>query len=377
MMRTDRESVLFVVNEVPDQEGTTRFQHITALCESFETTVLCGGGVPPSIRKSAVDVHSFTTSAWPAFPMLFPLWLLYWTVRLRASVTVVSPHSLYVLLTVLGTRLTSSRHVVDFWDDLTLPVASYSDRTGARARLKEWYHRTLLVVARRCLPWTDLIVLSIHPGIVEKYDLRSVPVLELTNGYSPAVSDVEAPTGDDERTRFVYLGRANAKRGIDQLIGTVADAVPSHHLDVVGPTDAAVERVAAGFDNVTLHGEQPHAEALQLVARADVGLCILDTTVENYRYSYPIKLFEYAALGTAVLASDTPTIRSVLTDGESVILVDGRSESDVRDAVTTLATDADCRRRLGCNARDAVRDYEWPKILDRYVEAVGELVAEE
>lgn len=377
VMGTESDSVLFVGNEVPDQAGTTRYQHAFALCESFETTVLCGGDVPPSVREIAADVRTFPASVWPALPLLFPLWLLYWTLRTSASVTVVSPHGLYVLLTFLGTRLSTSRLVVDFWDDLTLPVASYAERDGMMTGLKERYHRALVRVARRCLARIDLLVLSIHPGVVEKYDLESVPVLELTNGYNPTVSDIEQPDCEDDEVRFVYLGRANAKRGIDQLVRIVAEAVPAHCLDVVGPTDPAVELVAAEFDNVTLHGERPHEEALRLAARGDVGLCILDTSVENYRYSYPIKLFEYAALGTTVLASDTPATRSVLTDGESAVLVDGRSQLAIRDAVTTLATNADRRQQLGRNARNAVREYEWPEILDRYTEAVEELAVRE
>lgn len=375
-MSTERESVLFVVNDIPDQEGTTRFQHATALCETFETIVLCGGDVPESIREISDGVRTFPESAFPAIPLLFPLWLFYWTVRIPTSVTVVSPHSLYLLTTVFGTQFSSSRHVVDFWDDLTLPVASYNDRDGTVSRLKELYHRVLLTLARRSLSQSDLLVLSIHPGIVDKYDLRSVPIIELTNGYSPALLDIEAPEKDDEVTQFVYLGRANAKRGIDQLVRTVAEAIPSHHLHIVGPTDSAVKRTASGFENVTIHGERPHSEAIRLVARADVGLCILDTTVENYQYSYPIKLFEYAALGVTILASDTPAVRSIFTDGESAILVDDRSQSAIREAITHLATDAEFRRQLKANAKEAVEGHEWPKILERYTEAITEIANE-
>lgn len=50
-MSTESESVLFVVNGIPDQAGPTEYQHAKALCESFETTVLCGGDVPPVFRR--------------------------------------------------------------------------------------------------------------------------------------------------------------------------------------------------------------------------------------------------------------------------------------------------------------------------------------
>lgn len=372
-MGPERESVLFVVNDIPDLEGKTEYQHALGLCESFETTVLAGGEVPWAVRRRANGVRTYTESVWSGIPLLFPLWLLFWIVRIPAAATIVSPHSLYVVVTYVGTRLTSSNQIVDFWDDLTLPIASYSNQNDTVSRIKEIYHRGIFTVACRCISRVDLLILSIHPGIVEKYDLSSVRIVELTNGYRSEMLDVDERPSNEDRTRFVYLGRANTKRGIDTLIQTIVETDALLNLDIVGPTDRAVERVAARLDNVTLHGEQPHEEALGLVARADVGLCILDTTVENYRYSYPIKLFEYAALGKAIIASDTPAIRSVLTDGESVLLVDGCS-TEIQEAIITLANEEDFRRTIGENAKAEIREYAWTRILDLYADAIRELL---
>lgn len=370
-MAIHRGGVLYIVNTVPLRRGTTRYQHANALCGSFETTILSRGPVPDEVGDEARGVYRFQASILSRLPVLFPLWLLYWVVRLRTAAVVVGPHSIALLSAYVGTRLSSSSFVVDLWDDLTLPIASYEGRDGLPSRLREWYHRVLYHLAARVLPRVDLLILSIHPGIVEKYDLSSVPVLELTNGYLPALSEHPAPQ-DDGQTRIVYLGRANAKRGIDAVIRTVATDLPGCHLDVVGPADEAVTRVAAEFDSVTLYGERPQDEAIDLVARADIGLCILDTTVENYRYSYPIKLFEYAALGKAIVASDTPAVRSVLTPGESVRVV-GQAES-IGDAVTSIVDDKSLVRRLGEQARTDVRPYTWPTILEEYIVAIDDVV---
>jgi glycosyltransferase involved in cell wall biosynthesis len=374
-MGTQSDQVTFVVNVVPSRRGTTRHQHARRLCESFETTIVSRGPVPDEIRDDAVAVRQFRESLLSGIPVLFPFWLWYWIVRLRASAVVVGPYSLSILIAYAATRLTSSSLVVDLWDDLTLPIASYDGRPGLSNRFKEWYHRVLFRGAAHVLPTADLLVLSIHPGIVEKYDLASTPVVKLTNGYLPSVSDLQTTPEDDDSTRFVYLGRANSKRGIDTVIRTVADTLPESRLDIVGPTDEAVERAAAEFESVTLYGERPYDEALDIVARADVCLCILDTTVENYRYSYPIKLFEYAALGKAIIASDTLAIRTILTSDQSVCLVDDTAA--VRDAITRFASDESLRRRLGEQARSDVRSYAWPNILDRYEDAIRDVIGDD
>lgn len=364
-MEEETETVLFIVNTIPDQVGRTRYQHASALCAEFDTTILCAGEVPDAIAADATEVRMFTDASIPSLFVLFPFWLLYWMIKIRAAAVVVSPHSLYVTVTAFGAWLTSAVHVVDFWDDLELPVSSYLTRDGLSNRLKSVYHRSLYVVAKRVLGHVDLVVLSIHPDLVDKYDLSSVTVLELTNGFEPALLDVD-DHDSNERIRFVYVGHAKAMRGIDAVIEVVASSLPASRLDIVGPADEIVTNVSSRHDNVVLHGTRPHEEAMSIVASSDIGLCVLDTSVENYRYSFPIKMFEYAALGTAIVASDTVGVRSLLTPKESVYLVDDTSENELREAVRELAEDPDYRRMLGQNAQTEIQQYAWPKILEQY-----------
>jgi len=368
-METARDSVAFVVNDVPEAASRTRYRHAEAICDAFDATVVCGGGVPAEIERQAETTYTYSDSRLAPLPFVFPIWLLYRAVRLDADTVVVSPHGLYVLATYLG-ALTSSCFVVDLWDDLSLAVASYDGRAGLGNRIKALYHRLLYRCASACLRRADLVILSMYPGILDKYDLESVPVLALTNGVDPELLDRPAVDTDDEQVRVVYLGRANAKRGIDSVIRTVATTAPTAHVDVVGTTDVAVEEIASQLDNVTLHGAKPHREALWLVERADIGLCVFDTSVENYRYSYPVKAFEYAALGKAIVASDTPGIRALLTPDESAVLVDLSSEEDLQRAVETLVDDLEYRQRLGHTARDEIAQYIWPAVLERYTDGI-------
>jgi glycosyltransferase involved in cell wall biosynthesis len=225
-------------------------------------------------------------------------------------------------------------------------------------------------LATACIVRTDVLILSIHPDIVKKYDLESVRVVELTNGYQSELLDYDVPKGSGDQTRFIYIGWATALRGIDNLIRTVAEVSGEKRLDIVGPTDSTIENVAKQYNNVFLHGEMSHTKTIDLVVKADVGLCVLDTSVENYKYSYPIKLFEYAALGKAILASNTPAIQSILTHNESAILVDDYTE--MRIAVDRLSTDIAYRQYLAEQARMEIRPYSWSEILSQYTNEIQE-----
>lgn len=371
-MGEQKESVIFVANNIPNTEGRAKYQHAVALSKAFETTVLSRREVPSQIRRTAYSVRTYPESALSSVPFGFPVWLTFWSFWIRAELVVTNPGGFYVIITFVTSRLSNKKCVVDYWDDLTFPAASYEQQSGIHSRLMYLYHRLSARLAAACLARIDLLILSIHPGVINKYELETVRVIELTNGYRPELLTHERQTNTDGQTTFIYLGKANAKRGIDEVIRTVAGANNGEPLDIVGPTDTAVERAAAEYDNVTLHGEKPYAEALNIVSRADIGLCVLDTTVENYQYSFPIKLFEYAALGKAIIASDTPAIRSVLTDGESAALVEG--DAELTAAVNRLTTDSRYRQRLGEKAYKQIQPYSWSEILDQYTDEIRDVM---
>jgi glycosyltransferase involved in cell wall biosynthesis len=229
-------------------------------------------------------------------------------------------------------------------------------------------------IARVFLNRIDLLVLSMHPGVLQKYDIQSVRTVELTNGFSPDLLSREHQKSNEDRLRAVYIGHAKAERGTDGLIRAVGSVEPTIRLDIIGPTDEVIERTAIAYDNVTLHGERPHEETMEHVARADIAFCILDTSVENYRYAYPLKLFEYAALETAIVATDTPAIRSILTPEESVRLVHGQSDDRLRETITALAKNPKQRDELARNARAEIEPYSWSRILNSYSGVIEELL---
>src|SRR5260221_7134214 len=52
-------------------------------------------------------------------------------------------------------------------------------------------------------------------------------------------------------------------------------------------------------------------------------------------------------MGCPIIASDLPSIREVLTDGESAVLVPAGDSQALADAMSTLASDATLSEKLG------------------------------
>lgn len=120
----------------------------------------------------------------------------------------------------------------------------------------------------------------------------------------------------------VYTGHLYAWKGVDTLAEAVS-LMPEIQVYIVGGTEYDLVRYKARFNAANLHfvGHRPHKE-MPLWQRAADVLTLPNTAKEDIsaRYTSPMKLFEYMASGTPVVASDIPSIREV-AGGDKVALV--------------------------------------------------------
>ncbi len=157
----------------------------------------------------------------------------------------------------------------------------------------------------------------------------------------------DASPGD---THFILVGDGPAKEGLIAQAAALGLQERTSFPGVV-PRDAVRDYVAA-FD-VAL---QPHVVP----------------------YASPLKLFEYMALGRAILAPDTANIREVLADGRDALLFDTADDKDFQEKLKRLSTDSALRDRLGSAARATVEHegLTWDRNAERIVALAERLLAE-
>lgn len=182
----------------------------------------------------------------------------------------------------------------------------------------------------------------------------------------------------DRPLHLVYLGLLEVPRGIGVLLGGVAQARQKGlpvRLSLIGTgRDLSIfqnQMRALGLDDgtVVFHGYLPNAEALRLVAQADVGV-IPHYADESWNTTIPNKLFDYMAAGLPVLTSSTkPCARIVSTTGSGEVFQD-RDESACATAIQRLA-DPELRRRYGAAGQQAIlREYHWERDVARLTSAL-------
>ncbi len=88
-------------------------------------------------------------------------------------------------------------------------------------------------------------------------------------------------------------------------------------------------------------------------------------------FGSPTKIFEYMAMGKAIVASRLGQIGDVLKDQETALLVEPGNVEELTTAIGKLIESGELRARLGANARSvAERDHTWVhnarRVLDAY-----------
>jgi glycosyltransferase involved in cell wall biosynthesis len=114
------------------------------------------------------------------------------------------------------------------------------------------------------------------------------------------------------------------------------------------------------------------AELGPIRAHALVSLAPLGECARNLSQGCaPLKILESMADGVAVVASDLPAVRELVTDGHDGRLVPADRPADLARALRILIEYPELRARLGANARRTVAErLTWDRSLQRLREEV-------
>jgi glycosyltransferase involved in cell wall biosynthesis len=165
-----------------------------------------------------------------------------------------------------------------------------------------------------------------------------------------------------------YAGHLYEGRGIGLILDCAA-ALPHWRFRIAGGTEADLRTTAdviarRSLGNVDLLGFIENAALPETLAAADVLLMPYQRRVmvsggrlDTARWMSPLKMFEYLAMGRAIVSSDLPVLREVLTDANALLA----DPDDAGAWITALRRleDGALRVRLSDDARETARRYDW------------------
>lgn len=238
-------------------------------------------------------------------------------------------------------------------------------------------------VLKRLLRYRSLrriVVISkaIEQQLFEDFGPIRVPIVVAHDAATP----IPLPPATQARARpfsAVYAGHLYPGKGME-AIASLARRLPDVQFDVVGGTPQTVTALRdrlAGVPNLRMHGRVAHREVNDYLVHADIALAPFRQRVlsskgdEIARWMSPLKLFEYMAAGKAIVASDLPALREVVTHRETALLCPSDDIASWVQAIVDLRSDDSLRQRLGANARQLLEArYTWEKRAKRVLDGL-------
>lgn len=183
------------------------------------------------------------------------------------------------------------------------------------------------------------------------------------------------PEFDDGRLNILFVGRAEKRKGLTNLIGAYSRLkweFPDLRLIVVGPDnpdgDAARAMAERGIDDIVFVGRVTDEELPTYHHSADI-FC----SAAIGRESFGIVLLEAMAAGLPLVATGIEGHASIVTDGKQGLLFPPRDEEALAGALRRLITDAGLRKKLGSAGSAMVEDYRWDRVADRVLDFYEEV----
>ncbi len=238
--------------------------------------------------------------------------------------------------------------------------------------------------ARRLLPITASLrdqAAAVYPIPVSPGFVRVAPMGVDLDRYRdlPGPSEARRRLGWPETLTVGYTGHLYAGRGIELLL-KLALLRPGFRFVVVGGEPEAAEHWrqearSAGARNLEFLGYVANADLPRYQSACDVLVMPSQRHIAGSSggdigsVASPMKVFEYLATGRAILASDLPVFREVLSEANAVLAPPDDANAWAL-ALDDLSARPDIRARLGEQARKDAAQHTWQERARRSLEGI-------
>jgi len=244
--------------------------------------------------------------------------------------------------------------VRDLWPQFAIAIGVL--KNPILIRMSEWLERFLVRRADR------MMVNS--PGFIDHVTSRGARRVELIpNGADPSMFDpanrgIEFRRAHHLEDKFIalYAGAHGMSNDLNVVLDAAQLLMDETEIQIVllgdGKEKQALQARAEEIklSNVTFVSSVPKSEMPNALAAAEACIAILKP-LEEYKTTYPNKVFDYMAAGRPVVLAIDGVIRDVIEAAQCGIFSVPGNPSALADAIRTLASDKENARVMGMNGR--------------------------
>ncbi len=253
--------------------------------------------------------------------------------------------------------------------------------------LRSFLANTYSFFEKIVLKFTDMIWFAVS-DIGDHYSRYSKLKKMLVGNY-PSLDQIQKinQTGVTVKNQFIFVGSMDSDRSIVQIIKAFdrfCERNSQYELILAGnfyTTEYEVEvrellnSLKTG-KKIKILGRIDYQEALLQIAESKVGFSLHQPTY-NFRHGMPLKLLEYAGMGTPVIASNFANFKRIVESAEYGKCVNPNNIQEITEAMHFLISDEPRRQKMGLNGKKLVENvYNWEKVSIQIVQEIRNLYAE-
>lgn len=272
-------------------------------------------------------------------------------------------YNLYLLAGAWARRLFGLRLLLE----VNAPMAIERQQYGGLSwpQLARWTETWVWKQADVILPVTQVLA---HEMVARGVDPERIVVIP--NGINPehyralpGTEQAKAALGLEDRLVVGFCGFVREWDRLDRIVAWMATrpAADRLHLLIVGDGPAREDIEAAArrhglADRVTFTGVVPRERVPTLAMAFDIAL-----QTALVPYASPLCLFEYMALGKAIVAPDQPNHHELLERDVDACFYDPHHAQGIETALDRLCDDDTLRTRIGAAAQRVIarRELTW------------------
>lgn len=348
--------------------------------KDIELHIITFGNENKQFRKNNLIIH--TIKERKKFRILFLLNLIQ---NMKRKITEIDPDIVHAI----STGYPYSPVAVFLRDEYPTVLTAY----GITAKQIKYYREDYKKIQK-----IRTYILSLIHIIKERYVLSKIPniivdslsIKDLVSKWTkskiyvvPAgieydeIQTIQSHTLLNESPDIFFVNNLKKIKGVDILlkaIPIVIRLVPNLSVYIAGsgPQENELKALVKKLNlesNVKFLGFIPDEEKYQYYKACKI------VVVPSRWDCQPFALFDAAASGKPVIASDTSN-PGIVEDGKTGFIFKSKDVEDLTSKIITLLKDEKLREEIGKAAKAKVKQYDWSKVAERYVEIYKEVIAD-
>jgi len=263
-----------------------------------------------------------------------------------------------------ATLIGCSDFVLDM-HDLSIDDPQYTKLPFSKIVLKFIYE-----MERRAVKYASNIIVVSNPMkdfIIKEWNVPKQKIEVIPNGYYKSAFKLN----DVENTDSIsFLGTLHAKVDIKKIV-YLAKSLKRTKIYIIGDGMALqklVEKIKEdNIKNIVFKGQLPYNEALKFIMKSKVVIAPY-LPYKSSEVSSPVKLFDYAALGKAIVADNIAEICSLLKENNAALISDPLNPKEFIENVHVLLNNEKLRKKISKNAKTFIKKYTWKNQGKKLVE---------